>query len=73
MKDKKLELYELRKRLARADMEYIQAKAHRESALYLIRSKHEIRLLRDAIRELERDLGTEPKQPWWVTMWKDKK
>jgi len=73
MKDKKLELTELRQRLAQADMEYVQAKAHRESAHYLVRRKHEIILLQDAIRELERDLKSGTKQPWWVTMWKDKK
>ena len=73
MNSKKLELDELRKRLAQADMEYVQAVVHGESAHYLVRRIHEISLLQEAIRELERDLGFEPKSPWWVTMWKGKK
>ena len=73
MKDKKLELDELRKRLAQADKEYIQEKVYGASTQYLVREKHKIRLLQDAIRELERDLESEKKQPWWVKMWKGKK
>ena len=73
MNSKQLELDELRKRLAQADMEYIQAVVHGESAHYLVLRIHEISLLQKAIRELERDLKSGTKQPWWVTMWKDKK
>ena len=73
MNSKKLELDELRKRLAQADMEYTQAVVHREPAHYLVRVRNEIKLLQDAIRELERDLESEKKQSWWVTIWKGKK
>ena len=71
MNSKKLELDKLRKRLAQADTEFTQA--HRKSDHDLVRVRNEIKLLRKAIRELERDLESEKKQPWWVTMWKGKK